>query len=166
MEAAASSKPQPEVAASSTRQSAAPAARAAPGCCRCASAAKADGGWRHAVPPRVWGRAVLPPALGHAVPPPALGHAVPPPALRHAVLPPAWGRHAVATGPCRQGAVLVAATAPGRRAESVTARIGRASSSSTLTSWHAHLTWSLSGRRRYHRPWRAPMRVRVRATDT
>ena len=163
MEAAASSKPQPEVAASSTRQSAAPAARAAPGCCRCASAAKADGGWRHAVPPPAWAHAVLPPA---AVLPRAWRHAVLPPALGHAVLPPAWGRHAVATGPCRQGAVLVAATAPGRRAESVTVRIGRASSSSTLTSWHAHLTWSLSGRRRYHRPWRAPMRVRVRATDT
>ena len=106
MEVAASSKPQPEVAARSTRQSA--AAAAAPACyCRYVSAAKADGGWRHAVPPRVWVRAVLPPASvlarawRHVVPPPALGHAVPPLALGHAVLPPAWGRHAVATVPCR-----------------------------------------------------------------
>ena len=81
------------------------------------------------------------------MPPPAWVHVVLPPAVelpqawRHAVPPPAWG-HAVATVPCRQGAVPAAAMAPGRRAETVTGRvrIGTESSSSPYLSWHAHLT--------------------------
>jgi hypothetical protein len=99
------------------------------------------------------------PAWVHAVQALALvQHAVLPAAWRHAVLRPAWGR-AVATVPCRQGAVTVAATAPGRRAETVTETRTSTASSSSKYSRTPSRRRRLRARRL--RLWREPSRVQV-----